>query len=61
MLLTNNPSGRRLQADRPRSRSGPRIGGSIYLHRHGYSIKPVKSYEVKQVVTVRYKHYPEGG
>ena len=43
--------------------------GSIYLHRHGYSTKPVKDHEVKQVVTVRYKcaqcnrtfrHYPSG-
>jgi|FaiFalDrversion3_1042247.scaffolds.fasta_scaffold124866_1 hypothetical protein len=29
--------------------------GSVYLHRHGYSTKPVKDHEVKQVVTVRYK------
>ena len=29
--------------------------GSIYLHRHGKSIKPVKDHEVKQVITVRYK------
>jgi len=29
--------------------------GSVYLHRHGYSTKPVKDHEVKQVITVRYK------
>jgi hypothetical protein len=43
--------------------------GSIYLHRHGYSTKPVKDHQVRQVVTVRYKcarcsrtfrHYPSG-
>jgi transposase-like protein len=42
---------------------------SIYLHRHGYSTKPVKDHQVRQVVTVRYKcarcsrtfrHYPSG-
>ncbi len=32
--------------------------GSIYLHRHGHSTKPVKDPQVKQVLTVRYKGAP---
>jgi transposase-like protein len=54
-VLTSRPRRRRRPTEpEDRPKKCPHCG-SAYLHRHGYSTKPVKDHEVKQVVTVRYK------